>query len=178
MLVACRLAGLSALETYYAGTSVGAQFGAACGCAAQLQRLVQMAAKIRRLARNSKLGDDGGSGSRQTQISFPREQDAVSRLGVRSRHLRFPPRSRWLDVASFGRDHSRPLRCSAWRRYHVRRDISSLSQGFLASLVRRRSSIRGRPVRARFIVCACGVHASRLERIAMPALPHRPVATG
>jgi hypothetical protein len=98
MLVACRLAGLSALETYYAGTSVGAQFGAACGCAAQLQRLVQMAAKIRRLARNSKLGDDGGSGSRQTQISFPREQDAVSRLGVRSRHLRFPPRGRWLDA--------------------------------------------------------------------------------
>jgi hypothetical protein len=31
----------------------------------------------------------------------------------------------------------------AWRRYQVRRDISSLSQGFLASLVRARSSIRG-----------------------------------
>ena len=27
MLVACRLAGLSALETYYAGVRVGAQFG-------------------------------------------------------------------------------------------------------------------------------------------------------
>jgi hypothetical protein len=38
-------------------------------------------------------------------------------------------------------------RFSAWRRYHVRRDISSWSQGFLASMVRARSSIRGRPVR-------------------------------
>jgi hypothetical protein len=28
MLVACRLAGLSALETYYARVRVGAQFGA------------------------------------------------------------------------------------------------------------------------------------------------------
>jgi hypothetical protein len=63
MLVACRLAGLSALEGHYAGVRVCAQFGGACGCAARLQRLVQMAAKIRRLARNSKLGDDGGSGS-------------------------------------------------------------------------------------------------------------------
>jgi hypothetical protein len=49
-----------------------------------------------------------------------------------------------------GRHHpagseSRPLRCSAWRRYHVRRDISSLSQGFRASMVRARSSMRGRP---------------------------------
>ena len=33
MLVACRLAGLSALETYYAGVRAGAQFLAACGCA-------------------------------------------------------------------------------------------------------------------------------------------------
>jgi hypothetical protein len=41
--------------------------------------------------------------------------------------------------------HSRPLRFSAWRRYQVRRDIPSLSQGFLASLVLARSSIRGRP---------------------------------
>jgi hypothetical protein len=45
----------------------------------------------------------------------------------------------------FCRDHSRPLSCSAWRRYHVRRDISSLSQGFRASMVLARSSIRGRP---------------------------------
>ena len=52
-----------------------------------------------------------------------------------------------------GWDHSRPLRFSAWRRYQVRRDISSLSQGFLASLVLARSSIRGRPVlRARFTI--------------------------
>ena len=42
-------------------------------------------------------------------------------------------------------NHSRPLRFSAWRRYHVRRDISSFNQGRLASLVRWRSSIRGRP---------------------------------
>jgi hypothetical protein len=33
MLVACRLAGLSALETYYAGARVGAQCRAVCGCA-------------------------------------------------------------------------------------------------------------------------------------------------
>ena len=34
MLVACRLAGLSALETYYAGVGVGAQFVAdpLCHC--------------------------------------------------------------------------------------------------------------------------------------------------
>ena len=31
MLVACR--GLSALEGHYAGASLGAQFGGACGCA-------------------------------------------------------------------------------------------------------------------------------------------------
>ena len=71
MLVACRLAGLSALETHYAGVRVSGQFGAACGCAAQLQRLVQMAAKIRRLARNSKLGDDGGSGHAKRRSRFP-----------------------------------------------------------------------------------------------------------
>jgi hypothetical protein len=34
MLVACRLAGLSALETYYAKVRARAQFGAACGCSA------------------------------------------------------------------------------------------------------------------------------------------------
>ena len=33
MLVACRLADLSALEGHYAGVSVCAQFGGACGCA-------------------------------------------------------------------------------------------------------------------------------------------------
>ena len=32
MLVACRLAGLSALETHYAGVRAGAQFGAERGC--------------------------------------------------------------------------------------------------------------------------------------------------
>jgi hypothetical protein len=36
MLVACRLAGLSALETYYAGARVGAQFVAALGDRAAL----------------------------------------------------------------------------------------------------------------------------------------------
>ena len=35
MLVACRLAGLSALETHYAGVRVRAQFGGACGRAAR-----------------------------------------------------------------------------------------------------------------------------------------------
>ena len=35
MLVACRLAGLSALEGHYAGVGVCAQFGGACGCAAR-----------------------------------------------------------------------------------------------------------------------------------------------
>ena len=50
-----------------------------------------------------------------------------------------------------GRDHSRPLRFSAWRRYHVRRDMPSFSQGFLASIVLARSSIRGRPVLRRVI---------------------------
>jgi hypothetical protein len=32
MLVACRLARLSALEGHYAGVRVCAQFGGACGC--------------------------------------------------------------------------------------------------------------------------------------------------
>ena len=41
----------------------------------------------------------------------------------------------WFNISRF----------SAWRRYQVRRDISSLSQGFLASMVLARSSIRGRP---------------------------------
>lgn len=53
-----------------------------------------------------------------------------------------------------GQDHSRPFRFSAWRRYHVRRDMPSLSQGFLASIVLARSSMRGRPLRARFIGCS------------------------
>ena len=35
MLVACRLACLSALEGHYAGVGVCAQFGGACGCAAR-----------------------------------------------------------------------------------------------------------------------------------------------
>jgi hypothetical protein len=35
MLVACRLAGLSAREGHYAGVSVSAQFGGAYGCAAR-----------------------------------------------------------------------------------------------------------------------------------------------
>jgi hypothetical protein len=61
------------------------------------------------------------------------------------------------DVAGFGRDHSRPLRRSASRRYHVRRDISSFSQGFLASMVRARSSIRGRPVLRRWVTSVGGI---------------------
>jgi hypothetical protein len=35
-----------------------------------------------------------------------------------------------MESATKGRDHSLPFLFSAWRRYHVRRDISSLSQGF------------------------------------------------
>jgi hypothetical protein len=50
-----------------------------------------------------------------------------------------------------GRDHPLPARFSAWRRYHVRRDISSLSQGFLASMVLARSSMRGPPLLRGFI---------------------------
>jgi hypothetical protein len=35
MLVACQLAGLSALEGHYAGVRASALFGGACGCAAR-----------------------------------------------------------------------------------------------------------------------------------------------
>jgi hypothetical protein len=49
-------------------------------------------------------------------------------------------------------DHSGLSRFSAWRRYHVRRDISSFSQGFLASFVLWRSPIRGRPVLRRLCI--------------------------
>ena len=55
------------------------------------------------------------------------------------------PRTRKRCANDKGRDHSRPLRCSAWRRYQVRRDMLSLSQGFFASLVLAGSSMRGRP---------------------------------
>jgi hypothetical protein len=41
------------------GTMQGSKGGRNAGPRGQLGRLVQMAAKIRRLARNSKLGDDG-----------------------------------------------------------------------------------------------------------------------
>jgi hypothetical protein len=76
MLVACRLAGLSALETYYAGVRVGAQFGAACGCAPSLNDSSSLALKIRRLARNSRPGDDGavtslGNSYRRVRLSGP-----------------------------------------------------------------------------------------------------------
>ena len=67
MLVACRLAGLSALEAYHAGVRARAQFGPR----GQLSRLVQMAAKSRKLAGNSKLGDD----------------DAITSLGNSHRRL-------------------------------------------------------------------------------------------
>ena len=81
----------------------------------------------------------------------PGHHAAVGPAGFASCHLRQAPNSpptaftETLHHMPKGRDHSRPLRFSAWRRYHVRRDISSLSQGFLASMVRARSSIRGRP---------------------------------
>jgi hypothetical protein len=59
--------------------------------------------------------------------------------------MRPPLWSPWAGPNDKGQDHFGPLRFSAWRRYHVRRDMLSLSQGFLASIVRARSSIRGRP---------------------------------
>src|ERR1700722_4827811 len=43
-------------------------------------------------------------------------------------------------------------RFSACRRYHVRRDILSLSQGFLASMVLAPSAMRGRPFFVRVIL--------------------------
>ena len=55
MLVACRLAGLSALEAHYAGVRVGAQIRGPCGCAAQPHRSSGLALKIKRLAANSRL---------------------------------------------------------------------------------------------------------------------------
>ena len=56
-----------------------------------------------------------------------------------------------------GRDHSRPLRFSAWRRYQVRRDISSLSQGFLASIVLARGFLETRAALA-------AIHHAALRR--------------
>ena len=76
MLVACRLAGLSALEGHYAGVSVSAQFGGAGGCAARflwgrrtgpsqapasLNASSGLATKIRRLARKGRRGDGGAA---------------------------------------------------------------------------------------------------------------------
>jgi hypothetical protein len=76
MLVACRLAGLSALGAHSAGVKRRAQRDdAACGWVAQRDRLVQMAQKIRRLARNSKLCDDDNA------ISLPRSHRRV-RVGL------------------------------------------------------------------------------------------------
>ena len=61
---------------------------------------------------------------------------SLSGLGLEAQqatYLRSELRLRPLRVERRTRpDHSRPVRFSAWRRYHVRRDISSLSQGFLA----------------------------------------------
>jgi hypothetical protein len=58
-----------------------------------------------------------------------------------------------------GRDHSRPLRFSAWRRYQVTRDIASLSQGFLA--LRPASP---RPLRDYFTVLRGLIHLGVLLR--------------
>ena len=82
MLVACRLADLSALEGHYAEVSVSAQFGGACGggsfllgvgergrpplpsqTRATLTASSSLAAKSRRLAGNRRLGDEGDSTS-------------------------------------------------------------------------------------------------------------------
>ena len=51
MLVACRLAGLSALVAHYAGVRVGAQFGAACWSARP-----SSTASSRLAAKNQKIG--------------------------------------------------------------------------------------------------------------------------
>ena len=89
----------------------------------------------------------GPGGRTGDEERLAREDEAGRRGAPGTRRGDTPQHGVWrLGFAGFGRDHSRPLRCSAWRRYHVRRDISSLSQGFLASMVLARSSIRGRPV--------------------------------
>ena len=59
MLVACRLAGLSALGAHYAGVNRRAQ----CEAAWPAGRVVQMAPRNRRLAGKSKLGDDDATTS-------------------------------------------------------------------------------------------------------------------
>jgi hypothetical protein len=51
MLVACRLAGLSALEPYYAGVRVGAQTFGPRVAAHQLDLLVQSGAKNQKIGR-------------------------------------------------------------------------------------------------------------------------------
>ena len=88
---------------------------------------------------------------RKAHGTVPRRQ--APRAFVRARRLpegqdRDAPAYEAIRRSAFGpgleRSH-RPFRCSAWRRYHVRRDMPSLRQGFLASMVWARSSMRGRP---------------------------------
>jgi hypothetical protein len=79
-------------------------------------------------------GEDGHAG-RDGDVALlhgPPFSDPWS--GVRSARRKFCAARGSNDEQKTG-NHSRPLRRSAWRRYHVRGDISSLSQGFLASVV-------------------------------------------
>jgi hypothetical protein len=64
MLAAYRLAGLSAL----CGTLCGRQMTRNAGPRGQLGRLVQMVAKDRRLAGNSKLGDEASGTNKRRAI--------------------------------------------------------------------------------------------------------------
>jgi hypothetical protein len=83
--------------------------------------------RVRRLDQKKRLSHRAGA---RKAAQRPPWGQAVSRTAMaRQRGSKSTPRARR----------------SAWRRYQVRRDISSLSQGFLASMVRARSSIRGRP---------------------------------
>ena len=58
MLVACQLAGPSALEAHNARVSARAQFWAVLAARPSLPASPNLAPKIRRLARNSRHGDD------------------------------------------------------------------------------------------------------------------------
>jgi hypothetical protein len=58
MLVACRLAGLSALEAYYAGVRARAQCEAACDCATRREHQ----------RRHPAAGRDGGEGAALTGL--------------------------------------------------------------------------------------------------------------
>jgi hypothetical protein len=92
MLLAYRLAGLSALETYYAGVRVGAQFGPTQRSRAAFRRFrpweiagasaLASAASLEALAREAGAAGDGSRGNRSPD-AFLRQGD-----GARPRRLR------------------------------------------------------------------------------------------